>query len=252
MQEKQEAQEMRENQKLQVTNDISERKLSLSDIEITDRLKWSSDGLIPCIVVDQSSKQVLMLAYMNSDALSQTLDTNVMTFYSRSRAELWVKGKTSGNTQKLVSLSTDCDRDTLIAYVTPEGPACHTGAVSCFETHEDIYCSQENLSESLPNNDSYSMPTFLYELESVIKERYNERKEGSYTTYLFNSGVDKILKKVGEEASEVIIAAKNIEKGSKELISEVADLTYHVMTLLVQTGVSVSSVLEELKHRHKV
>lgn len=226
--------------------------MNLFDDEIIDSLKWSSDGLIPCIVVDQRSKQVLMLAYMNSDALSQTLDTKVMTFYSRSRAELWVKGKTSGNTQRLLRLATDCDRDTIIAYVLPDGPACHTGAVSCFETHEDLYLNQIMLSELITDNDSYSTSTFLYELESVIKERFIERKEGSYTTYLFNSGVDKILKKVGEEASEVIIAAKNIEKGSKELISEVADLTYHVMTLLVQSGVSISSVLEELKLRHKV
>lgn len=252
MQEKQESLEMRENQKLKVGNDISERQLSLSDDVIIDSLKWSSDGLIPCIVVDQRSKQVLMLAYMNSEALRQTLDTNVMTFYSRSRAELWVKGETSRNTQNLVRLSTDCDRDALIAYVTPKGPACHTGSISCFETHEDIYLSQENLSEVLSVDDSCSSPTFLYELESVIMDRYIERKEGSYTTYLFNSGMDKILKKIGEEASEVIIAAKNIEKGTEELISEVADLTYHVLTLLVQSGVSVSSVLEELKKRHKV
>lgn len=191
-----------------------------------NEIKWNQEKLLPVVVQDYLTGQVLMLAYMNQEALVKTLETGETWFWSRSRQELWHKGATSGNTQKVLNLSLDCDQDTLLAQVDPQGPACHLGTESCFNEGSDL---------------------FLDNLRKIIHTRYEERPEGSYTTYLFDQGLDKILKKVGEEAAEVIIAAKNPTK--KELAQESADLLYHLFVLFRERQMDFREVLNVLKER---
>ena len=199
-------------------------------------LKFDEKGLIPAIVVDAITKQVLTLAYMNRESLAISMEKELTCFYSRSRNELWLKGETSGNYQHIVSITADCDGDALVVMVEPEGPACHLGTTSCFEN--SIYRS-ENRKE------------FSYEaLFQLIRGRKDEKKEGSYTTYLFEKGLDKILKKVGEESTEVIIAAKAQDKA--ETIYEIADLAYHVMVLMIEAGIDLEDIHRELSSRHVI
>ena len=195
-----------------------------------DDLKFDERGLIPAIVQDARTREVLTLAYMNRESLARTIETGQTWFWSRSRNELWHKGETSGNTQSVVGLHSDCDKDAIVVLVNPAGPACHTGARSCFDTETD-----EELGALLNR---------LYEL---IVTRERERPEGSYTTYLFNNGLDKILKKVGEESAETIIAAKNEDRA--RLTAEVADLVYHLLVLLVARGVGLDEIRSELAGR---
>jgi phosphoribosyl-AMP cyclohydrolase / phosphoribosyl-ATP pyrophosphohydrolase len=202
-------------------------------------IRYDEKGLVPAIVQDADTKEVLTLAYMNQESLTKTLETGETWFFSRSRQELWHKGATSGNTQSVVSVKYDCDQDAVLVLVQPKGPACHTGAVSCFT--EGVVT--ERATSSLTD---YQI---LHSLEKLIIEREKERPEGAYTTYLFEKGVDKILKKVGEEASEVIIAAKNRDK--EELKWEAADLLYHLQVLLVEQGLPFKEVLKTLEERHK-
>lgn len=199
-----------------------------------DELKFDEAGLIPAIVVDSVSKRVLTLAYMNRESLQISMDRGLTCFWSRSRQELWLKGETSGNYQHIVSITADCDKDALVVVVEKEGPACHLGNDSCFENQ---LWSSESLGE-------FSLQG-LYEL---LEGRKKERPEGSYTTYLFDKGIDKILKKVGEECTEVIIAAKADDKA--ETVYELADLAYHAMVLMVEMGISVEDVHRELQSRH--
>lgn len=199
-----------------------------------DELKFDEAGLIPAIVVDSVSKKVLTLAYMNRESLQISMEKGLTCFWSRSRQELWLKGETSGNYQHIVSITADCDKDALVVTVEKDGPACHLGNDSCFE---NPLWKSDKLSE-------FSLQG-LYEL---LVERKKERPEGSYTTYLFGKGTDKILKKVGEECTEVIIAAKAEDKA--ETIYELADLAYHAMVLMVEAGISVEAIHRELQSRH--
>lgn len=201
-----------------------------------DELKFDERGLIPAVVVDSITKKVLMLAYMNRESLQITMEKELACFWSRSRNELWVKGDTSGNYQHVVSVTADCDRDTLKVVVEPDGPACHLGTETCFEY--PVYQSEDRHEFSLED------------LMKLIEGRKTEKKEGSYTTYLFEKGLDKILKKVGEESTEVIIAAKAQDK--KETIYEIADLCYHVMVLMIEAGISMEDVHKELASRHVI
>ena len=199
-------------------------------------LKFDENGLIPAIVQDHWTKEVLTLAYMNEESLAISIAEQRTCFWSRSRKELWRKGETSGNVQHIASITADCDGDALVVEVVKEGPACHTGAESCF--HEPLYLSEE-------------IKPFSYEgLYRLISGRKTEPKEGSYTTYLFDKGLDKILKKVGEECTEVIIAGKGGDKA--ETVYEIADLCYHVMVLMVQSGISLEDVIRELARRHVI
>ena len=201
-----------------------------------DELKFDEKGLIPAIVVDSVSKKVLTLAYMNRESLKITMEKGLTCFWSRSRKELWLKGETSGNYQHVVSITADCDKDALVVMVEPDGPACHTGTFSCF--NDKVYESDE-------------LHEFSYDgLMELIKGRKTEKKEGSYTTYLFEKGLDKILKKVGEESTEVIIAAK--EQDKSETIYEIADLAYHVMVLMSEAGISLEDIHKELASRHVI
>ena len=200
------------------------------------QLKFDEKGLIPAIVVDSLTKKVLTLAYMNEESLKISMEKGLTCFFSRSRQELWLKGETSGNYQHIVSITADCDRDALTVVVEKDGPACHKGTDSCFT--ETVWESDE-LNE-------YSMDG-LYEL---LEGRKAQMPEGSYTTYLFSKGLDKILKKVGEECTEVIIAAKDHDK--KETVYEIADLAYHVMVMMVENGISVNDVRKELASRHVI
>ncbi|NRD76496.1 bifunctional phosphoribosyl-AMP cyclohydrolase/phosphoribosyl-ATP diphosphatase HisIE [Bacillus sp. BRMEA1] len=204
---------------------------------ITEEIRFDEKGLVPAIIQDADTLEVLTLAYMNKESLEKTLESGETWFYSRSRQELWHKGATSGNTQAVVSIKYDCDQDALLVAVQPKGPACHTGAVSCF--------SEGPIERTLTLADYQILQT----LEKVIVERERERPEGAYTTYLFEKGVDKILKKVGEEAAEVIIAAKN--RNQEELKWEAADLLYHLQVLLVEQGLPFKEVLKTLEERHK-
>ena len=201
-----------------------------------DELKFDEKGLIPAIVVDSLSKKVLTLAYMNRESLQISMEKGLTCFYSRSRQELWLKGETSGNYQHIVSITADCDRDALVISVEKDGPACHTGSESCFTA--PVYAS-----ETLPD---FSMDG-LYEL---LEGRKATLPEGSYTTYLFQKGIDKILKKIGEECTEVIIAAKADD--NKETIYEIADLAYHTMVMMVEMGISMEDVRRELASRHVI
>lgn len=202
----------------------------------TQELKFDEKGLIPAIVVDAKTKEVLTLAYMNAESLEITLKESKTCFYSRSRQTLWRKGETSGNYQHVVSITADCDKDALVVMVEKDGPACHTGAESCF--FNPLYINEEKHEFSLRG------------LYGLLLERNAERPQGSYTTYLFEKGIDKILKKVGEESTEVIIAGKADDK--KETIYEIADLAYHVMVLMVQMGITVDEVRDELASRHVI
>ncbi|MBP5662197.1 MAG: bifunctional phosphoribosyl-AMP cyclohydrolase/phosphoribosyl-ATP diphosphatase HisIE [Clostridia bacterium] len=201
-----------------------------------DELKWDANGLIPAIVVDAVSKKVLTLAYMNRESLEISMKEGRTCFWSRSRQTLWRKGETSGNIQHIVSVTADCDKDALLVLVEKDGPACHTGADSCF--FEPVFQSEER------HEFSYSQ---LFEL---IRGRKTDKKEGSYTTYLFEKGIDKILKKVGEESTEVIVAAKGNDK--RETIYEIADLAYHVMVLMIEMGISEEDIFRELASRHVI
>lgn len=199
-----------------------------------DELKFDEKGLIPAVVVDAVTKKVLTVAYMNKESLAVSMEKKLTCFYSRSRNELWLKGETSGNYQHIVSITADCDNDALTVVVEKDGPACHTGTESCF-THPVFQNDELN---------EFSL-TGLYDL---LKGRKENMPEGSYTTYLFQKGIDKILKKVGEESTEVIIAGKANDK--KEAVYELADLAYHCMVMMVQMGISVEDVQKELASRH--
>jgi len=201
-----------------------------------DELKFDDKGLIPAVVVDAATKRVLMLAYMNRESLRISMEKELTCFWSRSRQELWLKGDTSGNYQHIVSITADCDRDSLVIEVVPDGPACHLGTVSWFEY--PVYKSEDR------------EPFSLDGLMRLIEGRKTEKKEGSYTTYLFEKGIDKILKKVGEESTEVIIAGKAGDK--KETVYEISDLVYHVMVLMVQMGISPDDIRKELASRHVI
>ena len=201
-----------------------------------EELKFDENGLIPAIVVDAITKQVLTLAYMNKESLQISMEKGLTCFWSRSRQELWLKGETSGNYQHIVSIEADCDNDALVVKVEPDGPACHTGTKSCFT--KPVWESEELHEFSLES------------LMELLRGRKEEKKEGSYTTYLFEKGLDKILKKVGEECTEVIIAAKAEDK--KETIYEIADLAYHVMVLMLQTGITLEDIHKELASRHVI
>jgi len=201
-----------------------------------DELKFDENGLIPAVVVDAISKKVLTLAYMNRESLEISIEKGLTCFWSRSRQTLWLKGETSGNYQHIVSITADCDADALVVMVEKEGPACHKGTDSCFE--QPVFLSEDR-------------HEFSYEgLMKLIEGRKAEKKEGSYTTYLFEKGLDKILKKVGEESTEVIIAAH--AKDKKETIYEIADLAYHVMVLMIEAGISLEDVHKELASRHVI
>ncbi|AYC28456.1 bifunctional phosphoribosyl-AMP cyclohydrolase/phosphoribosyl-ATP diphosphatase HisIE [Paenisporosarcina cavernae] len=207
-------------------------------------LTFDVNGLLPAVVQDAATKEVLTVAYMNKESLEKTLQTNETWFYSRSRKELWHKGATSGNTQTIVDIVVDCDADALVVLVKPAGPACHTGARSCFSRS----LLRENDGNETSNDPPETHEQILTTLQEVIRQREIERPEGAYTTYLFEKGVDKILKKVGEEASEVIIAAKNRDK--EEVKWETADLLYHVLVLLQEQQVPFEEVLAVLAQRH--
>ena len=201
-----------------------------------DELKFDERGLIPAIVVDSITKQVLTLAYMNRESLQISLERELTCFWSRSRQELWLKGETSGNYQHIVSITADCDKDALVVVVEADGPACHLGTKSCFT----------NLVAESDDRHEFSLESLM----TLIEGRKTEKKEGSYTTYLFEKGIDKILKKVGEECTEVIIAGKADDK--RETIYEVADLAYHVMVMMIQMGISLEDIHRELASRHVI
>ena len=201
-------------------------------------IKYNDAGLVPAIVQDYSTRQVLMMAWMNEDALKQSIATKKATFYSRSRQQLWVKGETSGNFQTIISIDYDCDGDTLLLQVIPAGPACHTGNTSCF--YRNMMTDETN---ALGNID------ILPKLFALIADRKSNPVEGSYTNYLFREGVDKIGKKIGEESAETIIAAKNNDPD--ELIYESSDLIYHLFVMLNNQGVELTSIFKELTKRHK-
>ena len=201
-----------------------------------DELKFDEKGLIPAIVVDADTKKVLTLAYMNKESLEISMEKGLTCFYSRSRQELWLKGETSGNYQHIVSITADCDKDALTVVVKKDGPACHTGNDTCF--FNKVWQSEE-LSEFSTDG-----------LYTLLEGRKKDLPEGSYTTYLFEKGIDKILKKVGEECTEVIIAGKANDKA--ETVYEVADLMYHIMVMMVEMGISVSDIKNELASRHVI
>jgi len=219
-----------------------------------EELKFDANGLIPAVVQDAATREVLTVAYMNEESLGKSLETRETWFYSRSRQELWHKGATSGNTQKIVQIKYDCDGDSLVVLVEPAGPACHTGAVSCFsenllERSDDGDSPESTLERSADQLASLSDFAVMLELEKTIRQREQDMPEGAYTTYLFEKGVDKILKKVGEEAAEVIIAAKN--RDPEELKWEAADLLYHLMVLLQEQKLPLKEVLAVLNKRKK-
>ncbi len=214
-------------------------KGSMYMIDISE-LKFDEKGLIPAIVVDSVTKRVLTLAYMNEESLRISMEKELTCFFSRSRQELWLKGETSGNYQHIVSITADCDRDALVVMVEPDGPACHLGTESCFE---------------YPVWESGTLKDLAYEgLMDLIDGRRTEPKEGSYTSYLFEKGLDKILKKVGEETTEVIVAAKSAEQSgdNAETVYEIADLAYHVMVLMDAAGITLEDIHKELASRHVI
>ena len=202
-----------------------------------DELKFNAHGLIPAIVIDDDTGDVLMMAWMNEESLKISLEKKLTCFWSRSRKELWLKGETSGNYQHIIEIKADCDRDTLLIYVKPDGPACHLGNYSCF------------VDDVLPREDYEHEKFTLCGLMELIKGRKLEKKEGSYTSYLFDKGLDKILKKIGEESSEVIIAAKN---DRKEAIYEISDLVYHMLVLMAEMDIDIKDILRELASRHVI
>ena len=201
-----------------------------------DELKFDEKGLIPAVVVDSVTKKVLTVAYMNRESLEISIEKKLTCFFSRSRQELWLKGETSGNYQHIVSITADCDKDALVISVEKDGPACHTGEDSCF--HNPLFENSEYKDFSLSD------------LVSLLEGRKATMPEGSYTTYLFQKGLDKILKKIGEESTEVIIAAKAQDR--KETVYEIADLTYHLLVLMVDQGISLEEIHKELASRHVI
>lgn len=203
-----------------------------------NELKFDEKGLIPAVVIDNKTKKLLTLAYMSRESLEISIEKGLTCFYSRSRQELWLKGETSGNYQHIVSITADCDGDALEVIVEPDGPACHKGTFSCFN---DKVWDNPNLTES-----QFSLDALM----TLIEGRKTEKKEGSYTTYLFEKGIDKILKKVGEECTEVIIAGKADDKA--ETIYEISDLCYHVLVMMVQMGISIEDIKRELASRHVI
>lgn len=201
-----------------------------------DQLKFDEKGLIPAVIVEAGTHRLLMVAYMNRESLKISMETGKTCFWSRSRQELWSKGETSGNYQHIVSITADCDLDTLKVVVEKDGPACHTGAETCF--FNPVYQSEEKSDFTLDA------------LMELIRGRKTNPQEGSYTTYLFQKGLDKILKKIGEESTEVIIAAK--DNDPKETIYEISDLVYHVMVMMIQQGISLEDIRRELASRHVI
>lgn len=201
-----------------------------------DQLKFDEKGLIPAVIVEAGTHRLLMVAYMNRESLKISMETGKTCFWSRSRQELWTKGETSGNYQHIVSITADCDLDTLKVVVEKDGPACHTGAETCF--FNPVYQSEEKSDFTLDA------------LMELIRGRKTNPQEGSYTTYLFQKGLDKILKKIGEESTEVIIAAK--DNDPKETIYEISDLVYHVMVMMIQQGISLEDIRKELASRHVI
>lgn len=202
-----------------------------------DELKFNADGLIPAVLVDDDSGDVLMVAYMNRESLRISLEKKLTCFWSRSRKELWLKGETSGNYMHIREIVADCDRDTLLVYVKPDGPACHLGNDSCFV--DDLMPREKEAHEKFT----------VCGLMELIKGRKSEKQEGSYTSYLFEKGLDKILKKIGEESSEVIIAAKN---DRKEAIYEISDLIYHLLVLMAEMNIDIKDIIKELASRHVI
>ncbi|HJC07825.1 MAG TPA: bifunctional phosphoribosyl-AMP cyclohydrolase/phosphoribosyl-ATP diphosphatase HisIE [Candidatus Gemmiger stercorigallinarum] len=204
--------------------------------ETQNNLKFDANGLIPAIVQDHYTREVLTLAYMNAETLALTIAEGRTVFYSRSRREIWRKGETSGNVQRVVSITADCDRDALVVEVVKDGPACHTGAESCF--FDPVYVSEE-------------LKQFTWQgLYDLIEGRKTDPQEGSYTSYLFDKGLEKILKKVGEESTEVVIAGLKQDKA--ETIFEISDLAYHVLVLMIELGISVEDITKELEKRHVI
>ncbi|MEF2833114.1 MAG: bifunctional phosphoribosyl-AMP cyclohydrolase/phosphoribosyl-ATP diphosphatase HisIE [Clostridia bacterium] len=201
-----------------------------------DQLKFDEKGLIPAVIVEAGTHRLLMVAYMNRESLKISMETGKTCFWSRSRQELWTKGETSGNYQHIVSITADCDLDTLKVVVEKDGPACHTGAETCF--FNPVYQSEEK--------SDFTMDALM----ELIRGRKTNPQEGSYTTYLFQKGLDKILKKIGEESTEVIIAAK--DNDPKETIYEISDLVYHVMVMMIQQGISLEDIRRELASRHVI
>lgn len=201
-----------------------------------DQLKFDEKGLIPAVIVEAGTHRLLMVAYMNRESLKISMETGKTCFWSRSRQELWTKGETSGNFQHIVSITADCDLDTLEVVVEKDGPACHTGAESCF--FNPVYQSEEK--------SDFTMDALM----ELIRGRKTDPQEGSYTTYLFQKGLDKILKKIGEESTEVIIAAK--DNDPKETIYEISDLVYHVMVMMIEQGISLEDIRRELASRHVI
>ncbi len=215
-------------------------KIAIADIKFDER------GLVPAIVQDANTREVLTLAYMNQESLERTLTEHETWFWSRSRKSLWHKGETSGNTQRVVAVSLDCDHDALRVLVVPAGPACHTGAQTCF--HNELQeASKEVWAGAEAESSKTDLGEVLSHLYALIESRNRERPEGSYTTYLFDQGLDKILKKVGEECAETMIAAKNDDRHA--LVSESADLLYHLLVLFVQRGLTLDEVQHELLSR---
>ncbi len=212
-------------------------KIAISDI------KFDEHGLVPAIVQDANTLELLMLAYMNAESLKRTIGSNETWFWSRSRSSLWHKGETSGNKQRVVDVSADCDHDAIRILVVPSGPACHTGVQSCF--HNELQDAPREHRSKSPTD----VGAVFSDLYTVIESRKRERTAGSYTTYLFDEGLDKILKKVGEEAAETIIAAKNEDSGA--LVREASDLLYHLIVLLVERGLTLDQVSAELSSRRK-
>jgi phosphoribosyl-ATP pyrophosphohydrolase/phosphoribosyl-AMP cyclohydrolase len=227
-------------------------------------LKFDEYGLIPAIVQDAQSREILTLAYMNRESLERTVATNSTWFWSRSRSELWHKGETSGNTQRVIELILDCDQDAIVVLVEPTGPACHTGERTCFhnaigsdvdglmpdpQRPPEALMSEQPQSEARlkDSREAEDLGSFLNQLYDLIESRRRERPEGSYTTYLFNEGLDKILKKLGEESAETIIAAKN--ENTTSLVAEVSDLIYHILVLMVERGVGLDEIRQELAQR---
>ncbi|CAG7648758.1 Histidine biosynthesis bifunctional protein HisIE [Paenibacillus solanacearum] len=225
---------------------MSEQQAVVESVEaLLAAVRFDAQGLVPAVVQDAASKEVLMLAYMNEESLKRTVESGETWFWSRSREELWHKGATSGHIQKVKALRYDCDGDTLLVVVDQTGPACHTGSYTCFTNDVRAGYLSESASEVAAKADRFAM---LAKLESVIAQRDAERPEGAYTTYLFEKGVDKILKKVGEETAEVIIAAKN--RDNDELRCETSDLIFHLMVLLRERKLALDDVLAELDQRH--
>lgn len=215
-------------------NLIEENLKQEIDLEFVDTLKFDDKGLIPAVVQDIDTKEVLMLAYMNKESMKKTLTDKKATYFSRDRQKLWTKGETSGNTQDVVGFYYDCDKDTILLLVKQKGVACHTGNYSCF--FNKVFTNEELLKSEV-----------IYKLYDLIKDRKNNPKEGSYTNYLFDKGLDKILKKVGEESAEVIIGAKNENKD--EIVYEISDLIYHLLVLMVNSNVTIEDIKNELKYR---